>query len=495
MRNKSSQLHSAQQFEISLAVIGAGPGGLAAALAAAQRNIRVTVFEKSNKTGGALNGGKGPFGVETIQQRRLQRVVTREEAFRYFMDYSHWQANPELVAAYVNKSPDTIRWLESLGCEFESLNAYVEGGNHTWHVYDDSEHGICDRILAEAKRLGVEVRLNCPAVGLIVEKGAVRGLIAEQDGEKIEVRAGAVVISTGGFGNNSEMVAKYTPYKLGETVWAMTSNCDGDGINMAWSAGGSRGFMFYDAFAGLAHPTLGGPGGFCSELRAFRQPNLLVNCYGRRFTDETAMCNGAYGINVVRQQPGTCAYILLTDKIVETYRHDGFAVALPSRDPYTNEYSDWPDGFEEKMQEVISKRLSQDLYMADSINELAAQMGVDESQLTATIEEYNNYCDAGEDPVFHKRRGYLKPIRGEHFYAARICANSYATLGGININSKAEVVNDEMLPIPGLYAAGNDANTICIDTYCFGMPGHTSGFAYNTGRLAGENAAEYIKTL
>ena len=482
-----------QQLATEIAVLGAGPGGLTAALAAAQLGRKVMVFEKSEKYGGAINGGKGPFGVETIQQRRLQRVVTRAEAFRYFMDYSHWRADPGLVAAYVNKSPDTIRWLESLGCEFESLNAYVEGGNHTWHVYDDSVISICDRIWAAAEPLGVELYLQTPGRRLIVEDGIVCGVVVGQNGQEMEVRAGAVVIATGGFGNNAEMVAKYTPYTLGETVCAMTRNCDGDGIEMAWAAGGSRGFMFYDAFAGLAHPTLGGPGGFCSELRVFRQPNLLVNRYGRRFTDETAKCNGAYGINTIRRQPGTCAYMILTDDIVEFYRRDGFPIALPSRDPFTNQYSDWPMGFEEKMHEAIRDKLSPDLFMGDTLEALASQMEMDPVQLRATVDEYNAMCTDKEDPVFHKRREYLLPICGRRYYAARLCANSYAALGGININEHAQVMDEEMRPIPGLYAAGNDANTICVDSYCFAMPGHTSGFAYNTGRLAAEHADIYLR--
>lgn len=484
-----------KQLTTEVAVLGAGPGGLTAALAAAQLGRKVMVFEKGACYGGALGGGKGPFGVETIQQRRLQRVVTKAEAFRYFMDHSHWQANPALVAAYVNKSTDTIHWLEDLGCEFDSLNAYVEGGSHTWHVYDDTEITICDRLWREAEKLGVELFLNAPGKRLLQEDGVVRGLVAEVDGEEAEIHAGAVVIATGGFGNNAEMVEKYTPYTLGKTVCAMTRNCDGDGIRMAWEAGGSKGFMFYDAFAGLAHPTLGGPGGFCAALRSFRQPNLLLNQHGRRFTDETAMCNGAYGINVIRQQPGNCAYMILTDEIVEFYKRDGFPIALPSRDPFTNEYADWPQGFEEKMQEVINTHLSDDLFMADDLEQLCVQMGMDPAAAAAAVEQYNRFCEAGEDPVFHKRRNYLLPVRGKKYYAARLCANSYAALGGININEKAEVIDEEMLPVPGLYAAGNDANTICVDSYCFGMPGHTSGFAYNTGRLAGEFAHEYLKTI
>lgn len=481
-----------------IAVVGGGPGGLAAALAAAQLGSKVMVFEKKDRLGGAVGGGTGPFAVETIQQRRLQRVVTKGEAFKYFMDYTHWQAHPGLVAAYVNKSADTIRWLEDLGCVFEGLYAYIEGGNHTWHGYDMMASGgisITDHIWQEARRLGTEALVNCPAVRLIKEGGAVCGVIVLKDGQEMEIRAKAVVISTGGFGNNAEMVRKYTPYILGETLSTMTVMCDGDGLNMAWAVGAAQGRMFYDAYAGILAPHLGGPGGFRAELRSLRQPNLLVNQRAERFTDETAMSNGAYGINVIRQQPGGCAYMIITDTIVDKYKKEGFPITMPCKDPFTNQYSDWPDNFEGRMQEIIERKESPDLFMADTIEALADQMGLDVEKLRQTVDAYNAMCDASDDAVFHKRKAYLNPIRGSTYYAARLFANSFGTLGGLNINERAEVLNDSGEPIRGLYAAGNDANTICLDSYCFGMPGHTSGFALNTGRIAGETAATAVRSI
>ena len=481
-----------QIIKTEIAVIGGGPGGQAAALQAAQLGRKVIIFEKKDHLGGAMMGGTGPFAVDTIQQRRLQRVVTKEEAFQFFMNYTHWQVDPGLVSAYVNKSADTIKWLEAIGCEFDSLNAYIEGGNHTWHVYSMGPEGfICDRMWREEEKLGVEAVLNCRAKKLTIKDGKVCGFIAEKDGEEMEVIADAVVIATGGFGDNPEMVKEYTPYELGKSIISMTQGCDGDGLNMAWEAGAGKGFMFYDAYAGILHPMYGGPGGFCAPLRSLRQPNLMVNNRAERFTDEYVLNNAAYGINTVRRQPGGHAFMIVTDEIVESYKKDGFVITLPSKDPFTNQWTDWPQGFEEKMQELTEQGFSE-VFMADSIEELAKKMGLDPVKLQETVDRYNQICEEKYDMDFHKRSEFLKPIKGNKYYAARVYANSFGTLGGININGKAEVLDSEGLPIPGLYAAGNDANTICMDSYCFGMPGHTSGFAFNTGRIAAESIHEFL---
>ena len=476
-----------------IAVIGGGPAGQSAALQAAQLGREATIFEKKDHLGGAFKGGSGPFAVDTIQQRRLQRVVTKAEAFKYFMDFTHWQVDPKLVSTYVNKSADTIKWLEAIGCEFDSLNAYIEGGNHTWHVYSMGPEGfICDRMWKEEEKLGVKAVLNARVTELIREEGKVCGFFADIDGQKTEIRAKAVVIATGGFGNNAEMVKEYTPYELGKSIIAFTEGCDGEGIRMAWEAGASKGYMFYDAYVGILHHEYGGPGGFCMELRPLRQPNLMVNERAERFTDEYVLSNGAYGINAVRRQPGAHAYMILTDEIVDHYREDGFVITLPSKDPFTNRFTDWPIDFEKKVDSLIEEGFP-DVFKADSLEELAGKMGLDSDKLQETVERYNQLCDTRYDEDFHKRSEFLKPVRGKKFYAARLFANSYGTLGGININYKAEVLDNDGLPIPGLYAAGNDANTICKDCYCFGMPGHTSGFAFNTGRIAAESIDAYLK--
>ena len=127
------------------------------------------------------------------------------------------------------------------------------------------------------------------------------------------------------------------------------------------------------------------------------------------------------------------------------------------------------------------------------LDDLAAQTGIDAAALKATVEEYNIACDTGRDGVFHKRALYLRPLREPPFYASTVRLGGYGSLGGIKINHRTEVVTKDQDVIPGLYAAGTDACAVYADSYVFVLPGNTMGFALNSGRMAGENAADYVK--
>ena len=132
--------------------------------------------------------------------------------------------------------------------------------------------------------------------------------------------------------------------------------------------------------------------------------------------------------------------------------------------------------------------------MADTIEDLAAQTGIDPVGLARTVEEYNGFCLQGYDELFNKAHHLLRPIETPRYYAGKLLPGAYGTLGGIKINERAEVLDRSWKPIPGLYAAGTDACTIYGDSYVFILPGNTMGFAINTGRIAGEGAVESARS-
>ena len=122
------------------------------------------------------------------------------------------------------------------------------------------------------------------------------------------------------------------------------------------------------------------------------------------------------------------------------------------------------------------------------------ELGIDEEKLQDTIDEYNEMCANGVDTKFHKPQKYLHPITGKGKYlVGKYYLAAYGTVGGVRINKYCEVLDKNHMPIEGLYSAGSDANTIYGDSYNFTLPGNTMGFAINSGRMAGESAAEYIR--
>lgn len=495
-----------QETETDIAVVGAGAAGLAAAVAAAEKGARVAAFEKGATTGGAANMGMGPFAVESKLQRMKNISLTREQAFKIFMDYTHWRVDARLVSNYMNKSADTIDWLEEMGVVWGAVESYVRGSYPTHHQVTPpngrpgtpmAASAMVKCMTDRAKQLGVKFYFRQPARHLLKERGAITGLVVEGETGETEVAAKAVIIATGGFGANPEMIKKYTPYEFGKDLFSMrVAGTVGEGIRMAWEAGaGSEGTnMELSSVAGADSRAFVGDVSNSATMNAtafspatptFQQPNLIVNLLGERFMNEEEMGNGTFLANAVCRQKSRLGFVIYDAATARIYEDQGL---------------DWPMAISQtaKVANVdaeIRKAVAggnRDLFVAESLGDLAAQTGIAAAALQTTVDEYNQACDTGRDDIFHKRPLYLRPLRQPPFYAGTIRPGGYGSLGGIKINHRTEVVTKDHDVIPGLYAAGTDACAIYGDSYVFILPGNTMGFALNTGRMAGENAAEYV---
>jgi fumarate reductase flavoprotein subunit len=478
------------ELTTDVAVVAGGPAGLCAAIEAADAGTRVMIFEKGSTTGGAANMGMGPLGIESRLQKLKQHGPTRDEAFRQFMDYTHWRVDAQLVRAYIDKAATSIDWLEGLGVKFVEPAAYFPGGNFTWHLVDSgaarpgpTAAGAMIRILTEkAKEKGVKIHLQTPVRRILREGDRITGVIAEDtSGEEIEVRARAVIICTGGFGNNTEMIKKYTGYEWGKDLSSFRiPGTDGDGLRMAWEVGAAPTEMTMELIYMM-------PGEFDPALgEVFRQPHLMVNLLGERFMNEEIMPNTTFTGNAISCQKNRTAFLIFDEAIkkrMETVGLDQVGVVFP----FTH-----AKNFDALLQGHLDKGFKE-MFVAGSLEELAAKTGIDWEGLKATVAQYNGFCEKGHDDLFNKRYDLLRPIGTPKFYAGRFLPSAYGSLGGIKINRRAEVLNKQWKKVPGLYAAGTDACSIYGDSYVFILPGNTMGFAVNSGRIAGENAAAYAK--
>jgi fumarate reductase flavoprotein subunit len=480
-------------LETDIAIIGGGTAGLAAAVAAAELGAKVSIFEKASTTGGTGNMGMGAFGVESRLQKEKKMELTKEQAFKIFMEYTHWQVDARLVQAYVYKSGGTIDWLEKQGVEFAEPAAYFPGSKFTWHTVKVGPGGsgpqasaIMMRVLTDkAKQWGAKIYLQTPAKKILKKGNSVSGLMAEdQSGEEIQVNAKAVIVATGGFGDNPEWIKKYTGYEFGRDLFSFRiPGMAGEGLRMAWEAGAAQSEMRMELIFSMVPPFMG-QGGTRLELAAFRQPNLMVNLSGERFMNEEVVGNTTYTGNAIARQKDRCGFMMFDSAAKRYYEKNGLnyndIVKLDSLDANIKQ------AFDEGCDSI---------YVADSLEELAAKTGINPSGLKTTVAEYNQACDLGYDDIFEKSHKYLRSIKEPKFYAAKMVPSAYGSLGGIKINYKLEVLNKNFDVIPGFYGAGVDVNTIYGDSYIFIMPGNTMGFALNSGRMAGEHAAEYVKSM
>jgi fumarate reductase flavoprotein subunit len=492
-----------KKLETDVAVVSAGTAGLAAAVAAAERGAKVMAFEKASTTGGTANMGMGPFAVESRLQKIKNVPLTKEDAFRVFMDYTHWRVDARLVSDYINKTADTIEWLEKMGVEFWDVIAYVKGSQFTHHVVKPSvglpgpmcASTMMKAITERAKGLGVQIHLQTPVRRLIKERNKIVGLIAEdKEGEQIQVSAKAVIIATGGFGDSPELIKKYTGYEWGKDIFSMrVPGMVGEGIKMAWDVGAGQEGLNMELTCGI--PTMApdptkGEAMVMPDMRifsSFGHPNLMVNLLGERFMNEEVMGNPTFCGNAVSRQKGRCGFVIFDQGTLEAYEKNGF--------DWLNVMSAFAktEGLVGVIKEACQG--SQYIFMADSLEELAGKTGINPATLAKSVEEYNKACDTGRDTIFHKNPKYLRALKKPTFFAGRYQPSAYGSLGGIKINYKTEVVTKDQDVIPGLYAAGVDGNSIFADSYIFILPGSTMGFALNSGRIAGENAAEYTKSV
>ncbi|MDF2789513.1 MAG: fumarate reductase/succinate dehydrogenase flavoprotein domain protein [Neobacillus sp.] len=482
-----------KKMEADVIVVAAGPAGLGASISAAESGKKVLTFEKANTTGGAGNMGMGPFGLETRIQKDSFIELSKKEAFDMHMKYTHYRVDADLVQTYFEKSTDTISWLQDMGVEFVGAFKYFSGSEATWHIVKP-ENGVPGpraasamyKIMTErAKELGVDILLETPVKKLIVEDGNVKGVIAvNKDGEEIEARANAVIIATGGFGDNAEMIEKYLGYQCGVDYFPfMVPGLKGDGLNMCWEIGAAQ----HGINVEIIYQLPDNMNWFCMD-GVLRQPNLLINQRGDRFMNEDQMENTTFTGNAISLQPGRYAYCIMDEGIKKQYMRNGLDM-IDMVHPATIIH-----GFDEEVTRAKESGY-QGFFEADSVEELAGKLGIDPDKLLDTIDEYNDMCDQNMDTKFGKNPKFLRPIGKGKLYAGKFYLGAYGSIGGLKINSKCEVMNKEDEVIPGLYAAGTDANTIYGDSYNFFLPGNSMGFAINTGRMAGEAAADYSEKL
>jgi len=474
--------------EHGVAIIGGGGAGLAAAAAAAEAGARVFLLEKRAELGGNSAMAGGIFAAESPVQKRMMIDARRDVLFRKAMDYAHWKTDPLIVHAFVYKSGDTIRWLEEKGVRFGWIPPlYPNQEPRVLHWPEGGGAALIKALVRTCTDLRVSLLKKAAAKKIVVgESGAVKGVLAEGGEGEFEIRSKSVVVATGGFGGNRELLKRYASHSENRVLTALPHL--GDGLSLATEAGA--------ATEGLGLLLLSGPrvpGSFLLSAIAAEPSPLMVNKFGVRFSDENIPCHFERG-NTVDRQPDKISYALFDEAIKHYIVDEGLkrpGWGLKREVLYFQPGIDM--GALEK--ELRSQAKKGYVRISDSWEDIAAWMGADRETLRATVDEYNRFCDQGRDEMFGKDRNLLLPLRTPPYYALRCGSGFLGTIGGIKINHCMEVLNKAGEPIPGLFAAGVDTGGWQGDTYAGrDLAGSAFGFAINSGRIAGERAAAFDRS-
>jgi len=499
-----------ENIKTDLVVVGGGGAGMAAALAAAEKGCKnILVLEKAGSPAGSTAMAHDIFGAESPVQKRAGVDARCDNLFKTAMEWAHWtKIDPRLVRAFIDKSGDTIRWLEEKGLEFAIAQFYPGQVPWTRHYIIRGQGAELMKLLrTNCEKLGVKIITRARGRKILRGKdGKVSGVVADTKDGELTVSARSVIVATGGYGNNKEMLRKYCAYYHDNMSYDGPSGNTGDGITMGIEAGA--------ATAGLGAMNLHGPflsrkespymtvdakGHDGEPLRvrvgelSWEPYTLWVNKRGRRFVDEGyAQAFFAFG-NIFAHQPDGIGISLFDSDTIRMMEEQGVTrtgiFGVHTLHGFVTPGIPLPG----LVRAVKEKEASEtNLKISDSWNEIAGWIGAEPSVLKATIDEYNAACDCGHDSLFVKDQKYLRPLRTPPYYAIKGHVSICDAYGGIKINENMEALDTSDNPIPGLFAAGSTTGCWESESYCYHLTGHLVGFALNSGRIAGESAAKYL---
>ena len=444
-------------LETEIVIVGAGGAGMAAAIMAHQAGKQFVILEKMPYVGGNTTKATGGMNAAETHYQKEQGIEDSVELFiSDTMTGGHNLNDPELVRTLAEKSAGAIEWLDSIGADLPKIS--FSGGASTNRIHapaDGSAVGnyLVDKFSEKLTELGVEVMLNTKATELIVEDGKIAGVKAESKDANYTIKAKAVILATGGFGANLDMIAGIRPDLQG-TVTTNAPGATGDGIVMAQAVGAA----LVDIEQIQLHPTVEQTTSMLITESVRGDGAILVNQSGHRFTNELLTRDAVSAAELA--QEGQYAYIIFDQhlrdnlKAIEKYVKNGLTV------------------------------------QADTIEELARKLDIYPSFLAMTLKNWNEAVAAQNDAAFGRTTGMDNNLTTPPYYAIQIAPGIHHTMGGVKINASAQVISTEGSVIPGLFAAGEVTGGVHGGNR---LGGNAVADIVIFGRIAAESAIEYCK--
>lgn len=449
-------------------VVGAGAAGLSAALAASLAGASVLVMEADRQVGGSsrLSGGHFYAAGTSVQREAGVLGDSADAMYEHYLTLNQWLVEPSVVRRYCDLSAPTFEWLRGLGVEFRPEGVYRSGVSSVPRGHQPQGGGarVVEVLHGHLDGRNVDFVFDARANAVLTdEAGRVCGVRAGAD----EASCAAVVLATGGFGANKPLLERYYPQaaRAGNWCWYIGSPlAQGDGLALGQALGAD--------LAGFDRGLLLVTPGFSRDLEVLLPGWLvMVNAAGHRFADETAPYTVLGGLI---QKEGGHAFAVF----------DEAARAAAKPGPMSQAY--W-------VSDVLAQKAAEGrIAKADTLQDLARRIGAEPEVLAGTIARYNADCTKGQDTVFFKSPGSgMRPVVAPPFYAAELRPAIVCWTGtGLRIDAHTRVLRRDESAIPGFYAAGETVGSLHGDRYVGG--GGSFGPCVVFGRLAGENAADYV---
>ena len=447
----------AVEYTADVVVAGGGCAGLTTAIEAANAGAKVILIEKLAMLGGstARSGGKiQAAGTELQKENGIEDSV--EQYIAYLDEVYNGKADKEFTDFYATHSAETYNWLVEQGVEFKDHIVQVHPSITPFRIHETAEGtgaGITNVLADKARELGVEIIMNTPATELIIKDGTIVGLKATNSNEDdITINADSVILATGGYDQNKELMAEMAPSFVGGATNVSEGNT-GDAIYMVKEAGAN--IIKNDLTVGLVFDLSATQ---FLPYNTFEEVGLLVNTDGERFMNEFE-----FMFKRTRR-------VLNSNGVPELY--------------YILDQSKYNEMFEYAIE-------AGKMFKADTIEELAEMIGMNPETLRATVDRYNELSNKGVDEDFGKQSEYMNALSSEGpYYASHFTLITSGSFGGPQISMQGEVINTDGNVIPGLYAAGE-----CASGQMFGYEYPGSGTAIQAfvtfGRVTGTTAAKY----
>lgn len=490
--------------DADVVVVGAGGAGMTAAITAAAEGKSVVILESQSMVGGnsvratgGMNAGKTVYqdenefgesaGVEKTLKTAAEKYADNETitalAKTVSEQWAAYQANPtgyfdsvelmeldtmiggkgindpELVETLCANSADAIDWLDEHGITLHNVSSFGGASVKRIHRPVNAEGRtvsvgsyMIPLLQENCEKAGVKMMLDTTATEILTDaNGAAVGVKATgASGETVTVNAKAVVLATGGFGANLDMVVKYKP----ELKGFMTTNApgiQGQGIEMAQAIGAAT----VDMDQIQIHPTVEANTAALITEGLRGDGAILINEEGQRFIDEVGTRDVVSAAEIA--QTGSYSWLVVdqamadASSVIQGYIKKGYTVT------------------------------------GATYEELGEAMGVDAAAFAETMEKWNGYVEAKNDPDFG-RTSFANPLNTAPYYAVKVTAGVHHTMGGLKINANTEVLNEKGEVIPGLFAAGEVTGGVHGANR---LGGNAVADFTVFGRIAGAAASDY----